>query len=97
VTEFFTSKTRPALAIQFLPLVTKATEKVGLVDKYNQVAGKAAELGLVKREDANIQQYVTGKTLDGLFFMISEEEKKIRQNPVAYGSAILTKVFGAFP
>ncbi len=49
----------------------------------------------MKKEDANIQQYVTGKALDGLFFMISEEEKKIRQNPMAYGSAILTKVFGA--
>jgi hypothetical protein len=95
VTDFFASKTRPALATKFLPVVTKATEKVGLADKYNQVAGKASELGLVKKEDANIQQYVTGKALDGLFLMISEEEKKIRQNPVGYGSAILTKVFGA--
>lgn len=95
VTEFFASKTRPALSVKFLPVVTKATEKVGLADKYNQLAGKASELGLVKKEDANIQQYVTGKSLDGLFFMISEEEKKIRQNPVGYGSAILTKVFGA--
>jgi hypothetical protein len=95
VTEFFATKTRPALAVKFLPVVTKATEKVGLVDKYNQVAGKAAEFGLVKKEDSNIQEYVTAKALDGLFTMISEEEKKIRQNPVAYGSAILTKVFGA--
>jgi Protein of unknown function (DUF4197) len=95
VTEFFASKTRPALAIQFLPAVTKATASVGLVDKYNQVAGKAAEVGLIKKEDANIQQYVTGKALDGLFFMISEEEKKIRQNPAGFGSSILTKVFGA--
>lgn len=95
VTEFFATKTRPALSVKFLPVVTKATEKVGLADKYNQLAGKASELGLVKKEDANIQQYVTGKSLDGLFFMISEEEKKIRQNPVGYGSAILTKVFGA--
>lgn len=95
VTSFFAGKTRPALGVKFLPVVTKATEKVGLADKYNQVAGKAADLGLVKKEDANIQQYVTGKTLDGLFFMISEEEKKIRQNPVAYGSSILSKVFGA--
>jgi hypothetical protein len=95
VTDFFASKTRPELAVKFLPVVTKATEKVGLADKYNQVAGKASELGLVKKEDANIQQYVTGKALDGLFLMISEEEKKIRQNPVGYGSAILTKVFGA--
>jgi hypothetical protein len=95
VTQFFASKTRPALAVKFLPVVSQATEKVGLASKYNAVAGKAAELGLMKKEDANIQQYVTGKTLDGLFFMISEEEKKIRQNPVGYGSAILTKVFGA--
>jgi hypothetical protein len=95
VTQFFASKTRPALATRFLPVVTKATEKVGMADKYNQFAGKASELGLLKKEDANIQQYVTGKTLDGLFLMISEEEKKIRQNPVAYGSSILTKVFGA--
>jgi hypothetical protein len=95
VTGFFAAKTRPALAVKFLPVVTQATEKVGLAGKYNEVAGKAAELGLMKKEDANIQQYVTTKALDGLFFMISEEEKKIRQNPVGYGSAILTKVFGA--
>jgi hypothetical protein len=95
VTDFFASKTRPALAEKFLPVVTQATSKVGLADKYNEVAGKASAFGLVKKEEANIQQYVTGKTLDGLFFMISEEEKKIRQNPVGYGSAILSKVFGA--
>lgn len=95
VTQFFAEKTRSPLGIKFLPIVTKATEKVGLADKYNQLAGKASEIGLMKKEDANIQQYVTGKALDGLFFMISEEEKKIRQNPVAYGSSILTKVFGA--
>ena len=94
VTEFFASKTRPTLATKFLPIVTQATSKVGLADKYNQVAGRASELGLVKKDDANIQQYVTSKALDGLFFMIGEEERKIRQNPVAYGSDILTKVFG---
>ena len=95
VTDFFATKTRSALAVTFLPVVTRATERVGLVDKYNEVAGKAAEVGLLRKEDANIQQYVTSKTLDGLFFMISEEERMIRQNPVGYGSAILTKVFGA--
>lgn len=95
ITGFFAAKTRAPLAQKFLPIVSQATEKVGLAGKYNEVAGKAAELGLLKKEDANIQKYVTEKTLDGLFFMISEEEKKIRQNPVGYGSAILTKVFGA--
>jgi hypothetical protein len=93
-TDYFSSKTRSALAQKFLPAVTQATATVGLADKYNQIAGKAAEMGLLKKDDANIEQYVTGKALDGLFLMISEEEKKIRQNPVGYGSNILTKVFG---
>lgn len=95
VTEFFATKTRQGLGRDFLPIVTQATQKLGLAEKYNQLAGKGAELGLVKKEDANIQQYVTAKALDGLYWMIGEEEKKIRQNPVGYGSAILTKVFGA--
>jgi hypothetical protein len=66
-----------------------------LAEKYNQVADRVADLGLVKKEDANIQQYVTGKSLDGLYFMIGEEEKKIRKDPVGTGSAVLKKVFGA--
>jgi hypothetical protein len=95
VTQFFAGKTRTPLGEKFLPIVTRATEKVSLAAKYNAVAGKAMGLGLVKKEDANIQQYVTGKALDGLYLMIGEEERKIRQNPAAAGSAILKKVFGA--
>lgn len=95
VTQFFAGKTREPLAVKFLPIVTRATEKVSLAAKYNAVAGKAMGLGLVKKEEANVQQYVTGKALDGLFLMIGEEERKIRQNPAAAGSAILRKVFGA--
>jgi len=95
VTRFFAEKTREPLGVKFLPIVTRATEKVSLASKYNAVAGKVAGFGLVKKEDANIEQYVTGKALDGLYLMIGEEERKIRQNPVATGSAILKKVFGA--
>lgn len=95
VTQFFADKTRVPLGEKFLPVVTKATEKVGLAAKYNQVASKAAGLGLVKKEDANIQQYVTGKSLDGLYTIIGQEERKIRQDPVGAGSDILKKVFGA--
>ena len=95
VTAFFAEKTRAPLGVKFLPVVNRATEKVGLASKYNEFAGKAAGFGLVKKEDANIQQYVTGRTLDGLFLMIGEEERKIRQDPVGTGSAILQKVFGA--
>ena len=95
VTSFFADKTRAPLSVKFLPVVTQATANVGLVNKYNEFAGKAAGFGLIKKEDANIQQYVTGKSLDGLYLMIGEEERKIRQDPVGTGSAILQKVFGA--
>ena len=95
VTRFFAEKTRIPLGLTFLPVVTQATEKVGLANKYNEFAGKAAGFGLVKKEDANLQQYVTGKALDGLYLIIGEEEKKIRQDPVGTGSAILKKVFGS--
>jgi hypothetical protein len=95
VTQFFAGKTRAPLTERFLPVVTYATVKVKLAEKYNSLAGKAAGYGLVKKEDANIQRYVTGKSLDGLYLMIGEEERKIRQDPVASGSAILQKVFGA--
>jgi hypothetical protein len=94
VTEFFAGKTREPLGAKVLPIVERATAKVKLADKYNAVAGKGVGLGLVKREDANVQQYVTRKALDGLYFMIGEEEKKIRSDPVGTGSAILKKVFG---
>jgi hypothetical protein len=95
VTNFFAEKTREPLGITFLPIVTKATEKVGLAAKYNKVAGKAAGLGLVGKDEANIENYVTGKSLDGLYTIIGEEERKIRQDPVGTGSAILKKVFGS--
>jgi hypothetical protein len=95
VTQFFAGKTRAPLSLTFLPIVTKATEKVSLAGKYNAVAGKAAGLGLLRRDDANIEQYVTGKALDGLYLMIGEEERKIRRDPIGSGSAILQKVFGS--
>jgi hypothetical protein len=95
VTAFFADKTRSPLTARFLPVVTQATEKVGLAEKYNRVAGKAAVIGLVHKDDATIEHYVTEKTLDGLYFVIGEEEKKIRQDPAGTGSAILRKVFGA--
>lgn len=94
-TSYFSSKTRDPLGQKFLPIITQATAKVGLADKYNAVAGKAAGLGLIKAQDASLENYVNGKALDGLFLMIGEEEKKIRQDPIGTGSALLSKVFGA--
>ena len=95
VTQFFSSKTRAPLGEKFLPVVTQATSQVGLAQQYNAFAGKAVGFGLVKKEDARIEDYVTGKTLDGLFTVIGEQERQLRQNPAAAGSALLQKVFGA--
>lgn len=95
VTQFFVDKTREPLTGKFLPVVKKTTQQVKLAEKYNQVAGKASAMGLLSGDEVSVERYVTGKALDGLYFMIGEEEKKIRQNPVETGSAILKKVFGA--
>jgi len=94
VTDFFARNTREPLGAKFLPIVTKPTQKVSAAEKYNAVAARAAKFGLVKDEDANVQQYVTRRALDGLYLMIAEEERNIRQDPVGTGSAILKKVFG---
>jgi hypothetical protein len=95
VTQFFADKTRVPLAEKFLPVVKKTTARVNLAEKYNQIAGKAAGMGLIKGDEVSVERYVTGKALDGLFVMIGEEELKIRQDPVGTGSAILQKVFGS--
>jgi hypothetical protein len=95
VTRFFRSKTEEGLAAKFLPIVKQTTEKSGLAKQYNSLAGQAASFGAIKQEDARIENYVTGKAMSGLFLMIAEQERAIRQDPVGTGSAILRKVFGA--
>jgi len=94
VTQFFERKTREPLGERFLPIVTRATERVSVARKYNELAGKAASMGLMEAEQARVEPYVTDKALDGLFLMIGEEERKIRRDPVGTGSSILQKVFG---
>jgi hypothetical protein len=95
VTGFFADKTRTPLTGTFLPVVHQATSQVGVVEKYERISHKAQGLGLFRPEDPTVDHYVTRKALDGLYFMIGEEEKKIRRDPVGTGSALLQKVFGA--
>jgi len=94
-TEYFQKSTKDQLHNRFLPIVKKATEKVGLAQRYNEYAERGASLGLVKKEQSNLDEYVTQKALDGLYLMLAEEEKKIRKDPVAAGTNIIRKVFGA--
>jgi Protein of unknown function (DUF4197) len=94
-TVYFKRVANTQLHDRFLPLVKSATEKVGVAQRYREFAQPAAAFGLIKTEDADLDEYVTQKALDGLYFMLGEEEKKIRKDPVGTGSAILRKVFGA--
>ncbi|PKO24419.1 MAG: DUF4197 domain-containing protein, partial [Betaproteobacteria bacterium HGW-Betaproteobacteria-8] len=54
-----------------------------------------ARYGLIKKEQANLEQYVTQKTLDGVYLMMAAEEKAIRKNPMGQASSLLKKVFGS--
>jgi len=94
-TQYFKRTTSEPLVKRFQPIVKKAMQKVNLAEKYDEIAASGAKLGLVKEEDAQLEDYVTRKALDGLFVTIAEEEKKIRRDPAGAASAILRKVFGA--
>lgn len=94
-TQYFRRATSEPLHDRFLPVVKRATERVGLAQKYNAYAERGAALGLVKKEHANLDEYVTQRALEGLFLVVAEEEKRIRKDPVKAGSAIIRKVFGA--
>ncbi|SCX41997.1 DUF4197 domain-containing protein [Nitrosospira sp. Nsp1] len=94
-TQYFRTTTSDALSQKFLPIVKNATDQVGLIKKYNEFAGKGAKLGLIGEKDANIENYVTQKTLDGLYLMMAEEERAIRSDPMGQGSKLLQRVFGS--
>jgi hypothetical protein len=94
-TAYFRRTTDKTLYARFLPIVKSATERVGVAQRYKEFSKPVASLGLIKSEHADLDDYVTRKALDGLYFMLGEEEKKIRKDPVGTGSAILRKVFGA--
>lgn len=94
-TQYFRKTTETPLTAKFLPIVSNATKKVGLAEQYNEFAATGAKFGLVKGQDAKIEDYVTRKTLDGLYLMMADEEKALRANPVQAGSALVKKLFGA--
>jgi hypothetical protein len=94
-TEYFRRTTQAQLTARYLPIVKKATDRVGLAQQYNSIAGQGAALGLVKEDQATVERYVTAKALDGLYLMIAEQEKAFRQNPLGASSDIVKKVFGA--
>lgn len=95
VTRYFRDKTERQLTQTFLPVVKQNTDKLALAGQYNKLAGQVAGVGLMKSEDAQVENYVTRKALDGLYLMIAEEERAIRKNPVGAVGNLAKKVFGA--
>lgn len=94
-TQYFKKTTATPMAEKFLPIVKKATADVQLAQQYNKFAEAGSKYGLVKKEQVNLEQYVTQKALDGVYLMMAKEEAAIRQDPVGQGSKLIKKVFGA--
>lgn len=94
-TRYFRGATEGQLREKFLPIVSNAVNKLGVTEKYNSLAGRAAQFGLLDEKQASVQGYVTQKALDGLFLMIGQEEQAIRKDPVQRTGYWVKKVFGA--
>ena len=94
-TAYFRKTTSAELTAKFKPIVAAETAKLGLAAQYDAYAGKVAQFGLIHAQDANLNDYVTAKALDGLFSRIAEEEHQIRTDPMGQASALIKKVFGS--
>ena len=93
-TEYFKAKTSAKLTIAFSPIVNQATNEYGVTRKYKKLVGYTKSLTFIKQESLDIDAYVVTKALDGLFYVLGEEEKKIRKDPAARVSKLLKTVFG---
>lgn len=94
-TRYFRKTSGEAILKKFLPKVKAATARVKLAEDYNRFAGPAAQFGLLDAKDADLDQYIANRAVDGLFLMIAKQEKAIRADPIGQSSKLLQKVFGA--
>lgn len=93
-TDYFKSKTTDKLTAAFRPVVDKSMNEVGVTRQYKDLVGRFQTIPFVKSESFDIDNYVVGKALDGLFHVLGEEERKIRTNPAARVTDLLKEVFG---
>jgi hypothetical protein len=93
-TDYFKEKTRDKLTAAFRPIVDKTMNEVGVTQQYKSLVGRFQAIPFVKSEMFDIDSYVVGKALDGLFHVLGEEERKIRTNPAAQVTDLLKEVFG---
>jgi hypothetical protein len=94
-TEYFRAKSSAELATAFTPIVSDSLQNVGVVRQYNQVMQNPLASSLARSQNFDLNNYVVGKTLDGLFYTLGQEEKKIRTNPAAQTTSLLKEVFGS--
>lgn len=92
-TEYFKEKTSEKIFEAFQPIISASMEEVGVTQAYKQITDKYSSLPLVKEISLDLDEYVTNRALDGLFYMVGEEEKKIRTDPAARVTDLLKKVF----
>ncbi|MEW6444358.1 MAG: DUF4197 domain-containing protein [bacterium] len=93
-TEYFRARTTDELTVAFTPVVEKTMEQVGVVRKYEALVGQAQSIPFVKSKPFDVNHYVVTEALDGLFYVLGEEESKIRTNPAARTTDLLQEVFG---
>ncbi len=93
-TEYFKNATSQELTTAFTPIVHKAMQNVGVVRQYDELMQNQMAATLLQSRGFNPDKYVVGKTLDGLFYMLGQEEKNIRHNPAAQTTTTLRQVFG---
>ena len=94
-TDYFKSKTTKKLQAAFLPSVTDVMNQVGVNRQYNELIGKYKDVPFSKNITFDVNQYVTEKATDGIFYVVGQEEKKIRTNPAARVTDLLKEVFGS--
>src|SRR5882724_3061209 len=94
-TQYFKSKTSDQLTAAFKPVVDEALNQVGVTRQYKELLGRAQSIPFMKTESLDIDRYVLGKSLDGLFLVLGEQEKQIRTNPAARTTDLLKEVFSA--
>jgi hypothetical protein len=92
-TQFFRDSTSTQLHQSFKPIVNRAMSEVGVTQAYQSVDRTIKALPYLQALSLDLDKYVTDKALDGLFLMLAEEEKKIRQDPAARVTDLLKKVF----
>jgi len=92
-TEYFKSKTTDKLTAAFRPVVDRTMNEVGVTRQYKALVAQYQTIPFVKSEAVDIDQYVVTKSLDGLFHVLGEEERKVRTNPAARVTDLLKEVF----